>query len=232
MAVIDELKQARQSGRKLMSILIDPEKTTHVRQLDFQCADMVLVGGSTGSGTREAVRLIRECTSLPIVLFPGCADQLCDDADAVLLLSLLSSRDAEWLIGQQVKSARWLHSSGLECIPTAYILIDGGRKSSVERRTGSNPMAHDAIDEVVSTALAAQLMGMQAVYLEAGSGALNPVSEEMIRSVREVLDIPLIVGGGLRARSSALRAWEAGADMIVVGNFLEENPSSCNQFNR
>ena len=164
---------------------------------------------------------IKRLTTIPVVLFPGNAFQLTNKADALLLLSLISGRNAEWLIGQHVQAAKAIQQSALETISTGYILIDGGNTTAVERVSKTKPLQRDAIDEVVSTALAGQLLGHKLIYLEAGSGAQNPVPTALIKAVKTAIDIPLIVGGGLTSTDAIKKAYEAGADIVVVGNYLE-----------
>ena len=186
--------------------------------------DFVFVGGSTGAVADEFVATLKSRVQAPIVLFPGNPCQLSEQADALLFLSLLSGRNPEMLIGQQVAAAARLRGSRLQIIPTGYLLVDGGRKSTVEKVSGTSPIARTDVELAVNTAYAGQLLGMQAIYLEAGSGAAEPVPVEMIRAVRQAIGIRLIVGGGLRSRKDAEAAWSAGADTVVVGNVLEQDP--------
>ena len=184
--------------------------------------DFIFVGGSQlQNSVDETVVHIKSLTTIPVVLFPGNAFQLTNKADALLLLSLISGRNAEWLIGQHVQAAKAIQESALETISTGYILIDGGNTTAVERVSKTKPLQRDAIEEVVSTALAGELLGNKLIYLEAGSGAQNPVPTSLIKAVKESIHIPLIVGGGLTSTDAIKKAYEAGADIVVVGNYLE-----------
>lgn len=220
-----------------LALLLDPEKA-NLEALRFtECChpDYVFVGGSTGGDTTEFVKRLRakleECgVKIPIVLFPGDAAQFTPEADAILFLSLLSGRNPEYLVGQQIRAAKTIHDSSVEVVPTAYILIDGGVKTSTMRVTQTAPISSDQIDEIVRTAVAAELMGKRCIYLEAGSGAKVPVSSEIIAAVKAQTSIPLIVGGGIRTPEAMHAAYEAGADIVVIGNHFEENPDEIALF--
>ena len=173
----------------------------------------------------EALKVIKEFSTLPCLIFPGSPQQINDRADALLFLSLLSGRNAELLIGKQIESVSHLKKSPLEVISTGYLLIDGGKETTVSRISETTPMAQDNIESIVDTALAGQYLGMKLIYLEAGSGALQPVSTEIVKRTSYELDLPLIVGGGLRTPAVASAALSAGADLIVVGNILEKDPA-------
>ncbi len=224
---------------KGLALLLDPEKAD-LDRLRFSAEakpDYIFVGGSTGGSTTAFVRELKRHlsifnlqSSIPIVLFPGDATQFSPEADAILYLSLLSGRNPEYLAGQQIRAARAIHDSKVEVIPTAYILIDGGTETSTMRVTGTKPIPSDDIDTIVDTCIAAELMGKQLVYLEAGSGARNPVPAEVIRAVREAIRIPLIVGGGIRTKEQMQAAYDAGADIVVIGNHLEEHPEALWEF--
>lgn len=224
---------------KGLALLLDPEKAD-LDRLRFSAEakpDYIFVGGSTGGSTTAFVRELKRHlsifnlqSSIPIVLFPGDATQFSPEADAILYLSLLSGRNPEYLAGQQIRAARAIHDSKVEVIPTAYILIDGGTETSTMRVTGTKPIPSDDIDTIVDTCIAAELMGKQLVYLEAGSGARNPVPTEVIRAVREAIRIPLIVGGGIRTPEQMQAAYDAGADIVVIGNHLEEHPEALWEF--
>ena len=218
--------------RKMLVVLIDPEKFNSpeagffLKHLPFE-ADILFVGGSTDEQkkTAEVVKALKAETSLPVVLFPGDYTQITEEADAILFLSLISGRNPEYLIEQQVKSVDTLQHSNLEIIPTGYILIDGGKESAVQRVSKTSPIPQSEVENIVKTALAGQFSGKALIYLEAGSGALNPVSEEIISAVREAINIPLIVGGGIRSRRQIEMALNAGADIVVIGTAFEEGDS-------
>ena len=222
---------------KGLALLLDPEKAD-LSRLTFtpDChPDLIFVGGSTGGDPTEFIKELRKNLPithypLPIILFPGDAAQFSPSADAILFLSLLSGRNPEYLIGQQVKSARVIQDSHIDFIPTAYILIDGGIETSTMRVTGTKPLAPDDIDTIIDTCIAAELMGKKAIYLEAGSGALNPVSPSIIRAVRERVSTTLIVGGGIRTPEAMNAAFDAGADIVVIGNHFESHPEELKSF--
>ena len=226
--IYDIITAARNTNKRLFAVLIDPEKCIGAVLDDVIATankakpDFIFVGGSQlQNSVDETVVHIKSLTTIPVVLFPGNAFQLTNKADALLLLSLISGRNAEWLIGQHVQAAKVIQESALETISTGYILIDGGNTTAVERVSKTKPLQHDAIDEVVSTALAGELLGNKLIYLEAGSGAQNPVPTALIKAVKESIHIPLIVGGGLTSTDAIKKAYEAGADIVVVGNYLE-----------
>ena len=243
MEVMRYISAAKADGRKLFAWLVDPEKAESSGQwlvVSSQRSDseavelsnmLIFVGGSSGGEqTEKVVRQLKARYDVPVVLFPGNVSQVTAEADALLFLSLLSGRNAEMLVGQQVRAAEAVRRSAIETIPMGYILVDGGRESAVARVSGTRPIAQEAVDEIVHTAMAAQMMGKQLVYLEAGSGALEPVREEVIRAVRAAISCPLIVGGGIRSTEAMLRAYDAGADIVVVGNWLEEHPEELGKF--
>ena len=231
MAVIERILSAKANARKLLVWLIDPEKGNQaVRQEHLP--DLIFVGGSTGEQVEECIANLRAFTDCPIVLFPGNIAQFSPKADALLFLSLLNAKTADMLITPHIEVAMRVVESGIESIPMGYILIDGGRKSSVEIISACAPIAQDDVQRVVATALAGQLLGKQLIYLEAGSGAKNSVSIDMIRAVAEQLTIPLIVGGGITTPEAMLAAFEAGADIVVIGNHFEQHPDEIGDFVR
>jgi putative glycerol-1-phosphate prenyltransferase len=222
---------AMNEGRKLLAILLDPDKMNDesivniMTKINTSAVDFIFVGGSSveDKETDELVLKIKDLTSLPIVLFPGNYQQITSHADAILFLSLISGRNPEYLINQQVKSVPYLQKSELEVIPTGYILIDGGKETAVQRVSETKPILADNIDEITQTAMAGMYMGNKLIYLEAGSGALNPVNPAVINSVRKNVNIPLIVGGGIRSKNELLEAYKNGADVVVIGTAFEEN---------
>lgn len=235
MGILSDIIAARQRGEKRLALLLDPEKAA-VERLPLDGAylpDYLLVGGSTGGeNTDTFVRALRRQTALPIVLFPGSALQVSEAADALLFLSLLSGRNAELLVGEQVRAARRVRRSGLETIAMGYILIDGGVETSVQRVSGTKPLPQEDVDTIVDTAIAAELMGKAVVYLEAGSGAKQTVNTQIISAVRQEISLPLIVGGGIRTPQQMVDAWQAGADIVVIGNHFEAHPEDLAAFAR
>ena len=217
-------------NQKQLALLVDPDKYSQeslalfVELAKETLPDCIMVGGSLVAGSVEqVVQYIKSHTNIPVVLFPGNSHQLCNEADALLLLSLLSGRNADFLIGQHVVAAKAIRDSGIESISTGYILIDGGCSTSVEYMSNTKPIPRDKVEIIVATAIAGELIGNRLVYLEAGSGAINPVSKEAIQAVRQAVSLPIIVGGGIRTVEQAKDAYLAGADMIVVGNALEKD---------
>lgn len=216
---------------KQFAVLLDPDKSDshHLKELipvaERYGATMFLVGGSlVNSNVAQFIGNIKKIATLPVVLFPGSACQFAVNADALLLLSLISGRNPEFLIGSHVNASRVIKSSGVEVIPTGYILIDGGTPTSVQYMSNTMPIPASKPEIAVATALAGEQLGLRLIYLEAGSGAKNPVPNETIARVRKELSVPLVVGGGLRTRKQVQDAWDAGADMVVIGNALEGSP--------
>lgn len=228
-SILFDIQKGHSEGKKLLAVLIDPDKFRIENSTEFfkklsNSVTHVFVGGSTvkPGDTEKTVKSIKSCSALPVVLFPGDIFQVTEAADGLLFLSLISSRNPEFLIGQQVKAVEKLKNSSLEIISTGYILIDGGKESAVQKVTGIKPLAQKNLDEIVNTALAGQFMGKQLIYLEAGSGAKIPVSTEIISEVKKAINIPLLVGGGIRSEKQISAAYKAGADMIVVGTAFED----------
>ena len=234
---VDQMTSRPDVHRKKLALLLDPEKADLSRlPISESChPDYIFVGGSTGGDTTEFVRALKENLpitnyQLPIILVPGNAAQFSAEADAILYLSLLSGTNPEYLVGQQIKSAREIKKSQIRSIPTAYILIDGGVETSTMRVTGTKPMDPHDVDRIVDTCMAAELMGKQAIYLEAGSGAKVPISTEIIKAVRANVSVRLIVGGGIRTPEAMQAAYEAGADIVVIGNHFESHPEELEKF--
>ena len=213
-------------------VLIDPEQCEVARcsqlasEVEKAGADAILLGGSFLTNDLHPIaKALKTETELPIVLFPGDSMHLTPHADAILYISLISGRNPNYLIGEQVKAAPWIQRHGVEPIPTGYMLIEGGGRTAVEFMSGTMPIPRNKPDIAGPHALAAQYLGMQMVYLEAGSGAAAPVPNEMISTVKAQISIPLIVGGGIRSPEIAAKKVAAGADFVVTGNVLEKNGS-------
>lgn len=211
-------------------VLIDPDVYEIERCTKFACeieragADAILLGGSLLTKDLHPIaEHLKAATTLPIILFPGDSMHLTPHADAILYLSLISGRNPNYLIGEQVKAAPWIQQYNLEPIPIGYMLIDGGSRTTVEFMSGTVPIPRNKPDIAGTHALAAQYLGMKMVYLEAGSGAELPIPDDMISNVCSQIDIPLIVGGGIRSPEMAAQKVDAGASFIVTGNILEEN---------
>ena len=230
--IYQNICSAQTQEQPLLAILIDPDKfvveyafaKAYLEKIPSQTTH-ILVGGSSNASQHieDVVILLKSLTKLPFILFPGDYTQITSEADGILFLSLLSGRNPEYLIGQQVKGAASIKKSNLEVIPTGYILIDGGKETAVQRVSNTLPISQTAIDEIVQTALAGQYLGKKCIYLEAGSGAHHPVSLEIIKMVREAIDVPLIVGGGIRSQKQMQEAYTAGANMVVIGTAFEED---------
>lgn len=233
-----QLISAMDAGRKLLAILLDPDKINDsmiaeiISKAGSSCADFIFVGGSSvaARATDELVSKMSGQLHQPIVIFPGHYEQITPHADAILFLSLISGRNPEYLINQQVKAVPFLQKSGLEIIPTGYILVDGGRETAVQKVSETKPILAENINEITQTAVAGMYMGNKVIYLEAGSGARNPVPLPVIKSVRKNIQIPLIVGGGIRSRKELFEAYENGADMVVIGTAFEENSDLLSKF--
>lgn len=220
------------NGEKKIAWLCDPDKTQG-NQLLYTAkiahdagVDLILIGSSHLQSNRIdfCIETIKSITDIPVVLFPGNCMQISHSADGILFLSLISGRNADLLIGQHVNVAYQLSKSHLEILPTAYMLIDSGQQTSVSYISNTTPIPRDKVDIAVSTALAGKLLGMQAIYLEAGSGSPLPVPNRMIKAVKEETQLPLIVGGGICNEKIAQAICNSGADMIVMGTAVENNP--------
>jgi len=221
----------REQKHKMIAVLLDPgccmgrHLVKIVAQMKTYTPDFVFVGGShIHSSIENLIDLLKEELTSDIILFPGNASQFTKNADALLYLSLISGRNPEYLIGQHVQSAKLIRDSELEVIPTAYLLIEGGRTSSVMYMSNTMPIPRDKNEIASSTAIAGELLGMHMAYLEAGSGAEFPVPAEMIKHVSEEISVPLIVGGGIKTEEQLKTAYDAGADLVVIGNIFETNP--------
>lgn len=231
--VYQNLETAKKLGQKKIALLIDPDKIkvsnlNNVLNIAQKCQiDYIFLGGSLvlNDMMEYCISNIRAALDLPIILFPGDLGQVNPNADALLFLSLISSRNAELLIGKQVVAAPILKKTNLEIISTGYMLVDGGNITTAIYMSNSLPIPSNKIDIAVCTAMAGEMLGLKAIYMDAGSGAKNPIAAEMIRAVSENIDIPLIVGGGIRSAEKAIENLKAGADVIVIGNAIEENPS-------
>ncbi len=228
--ILNNLYRSKNRGRKKLAVLIDPdehEDAGHLGRLIEKSVthgvDLFFVGGSlvTSSDQSEIIKRLKAMSDIPVVLFPGNHMHLEEGADAVLLLSLISGRNPDYLIGQHVLAAPFLKKSNMEILPTGYILVGNDRNTTVAYISNSLPIPPDKIPIAICTAMAGEMMGHHLIYLDAGSGAHEPVTPEMIRKVRDSIDIPLIVGGGLNTVGKIENALESGADIIVIGNGIE-----------
>ena len=234
--IYQDILLAKQHGKQLLAVLIDPEKTsieqlpTLVKLIHQSIATHIFVGGSTDQhNTIEPVIVaLKKATMLPIIIFPGSANQVSKKADGILFLSLISGRNPKYLIEQQVQSAIQIKESSLEVLPTGYILVDGGKESAVERVSSSKPICQTNSELILRTALAGEFSGKKIIYLEAGSGAKTPVKSSIISLVKENLTIPLIIGGGIQTVHQLITAYAAGADLVVIGTAFEKDPAFFN----
>ena len=240
MFVLKSLNNQIISGQKPLAVLIDPDKMEieqlpaflhHVHQ---SVATHIFLGGSTdkASKTNSLAKAIKSQSHLPLILFPGDVSQITAHADALLFLSLISGDNPEYLIKKQVEAVSKLRHSKMEVISTGYLLIENGKTTSVEKVTGTKPMSRNNIQLIVDTAKAGELLGMKLIYLEAGSGAVHPISEAIIKAVKSELNIPVIVGGGIKTKNQLDAAYNAGADMVVIGTAFEENFEFFDQIKR
>jgi len=218
--------------RKHFAVLVDPDKNGEeqlgriARTALASGVDFLFVGGSllARDSLGQCIRTLKENCGLPVILFPGSALQVDQQADAILLLSLISGRNPELLIGQHVIAAPYLKNSGLEILSTGYMLIESGNNTTARYISNTQPIPREKDDIATFTAMAGEMLGMKMIYMDAGSGAAVPVSLSMISKVKQNISIPLIVGGGIRTASDATERCEAGADIIVVGNAIESDP--------
>lgn len=231
--VYQTLLEKKGQGRKSFALLIDPDKVdaTSLDELLKLAADArvdyFFVGGSlvVSNHLDDVILQIKAQTATPVVLFPGSPSQISAHADALLYLSLISGRNPELLIGQHVISAPAVKKSGLEIMPTGYMVIDGGAPTTVSYISNAAPIPSDKADIAMCTAMAGEMLGQRLIYMDAGSGAKKAISEDMIAAVAKHIEVPLIIGGGIRDAEKAYRNCKAGADVIVVGNAIEKDPS-------
>ncbi|MCL7762337.1 geranylgeranylglyceryl/heptaprenylglyceryl phosphate synthase [Polaribacter sp. Z014] len=231
MNIYKNILLAKKENRKLLAVLIDPEKidlnniASFFEKVHQSITTHIFVGGSTDkdSVTDKVVAAIKKETHLPVVLFPGDVKQITQKADGILFLSLLSGRNPEYLIEQQIKSVPFLKDSSLEILPTGYILIDGQKDTATQKVSNTKPIAQENTELILNTALAGEFSGKKLIYLEAGSGATEAVSHIIITVVKKNLNIPLIVGGGIRSKKQLENAFNAGADLVVIGTAFEND---------
>lgn len=235
--IYNKILQNQQAGKKLYAVLVDPDKhhdesLIHTASLcNDSHVDFIFIGGSLLLNSLEAsLNILKAHTGIPLIIFPGSLLQISDKADGILLLSLISGRNPEFLIGNHVVAAPVLKNTGLEILSAGYLLIGSGITTSVEYMSNTTPIPHDKVDIAVATALAGEMIGMKLVYLEAGSGASAPVSAEMIAAVKKNVSAPVIVGGGLRSEAQITEVLQAGADVVVTGNIIESDTGKISGF--
>ena len=235
--IYKSIQDKKAAKKKMLAVLIDPDKakTKFLADLCEKAekanVDFILIGGSlmTDGDIKRTVKQVKQQTSIPTLLFPGSAMQITDEADGILFLSLLSSRNPEMLIGQQVVAAPYIKKTKLEVISTAYLLIDSGVQTTASYMSNSNPIPANKSEIAASTALAGEYMGMDLIYLDGGSGAKFPVPENVIKKVSNYSSKPIVVGGGLDTSEKVEAAFDSGADIVVIGNALEKDPNFLNE---
>lgn len=238
--IYEEIVDAFKSKTPLLAVLLDPDKLEIsvlpkiVQHINQSPATHIFIGGShvISDAIETLIAEIKNYTALPIVIFPGHPSQIAHNANAILFLTLLSGRNPDYLIEHHVQAAPLLKKSNLEVLPTAYLLIESGTITAVERVSKTKPLLRTQIDTVVATAQAGELMGNKLIYLEAGSGALHSVPPKMIQNVVDAVTIPVIVGGGIRSKAGIENAYAAGATMVVIGTAFEENSEFFNELRR
>jgi phosphoglycerol geranylgeranyltransferase len=227
----NKLVQNKTKGYKSFAVLLDPDKLDEESCIKLvnlgleSKIDYFFVGGSllTNYNLTSLINIIKKNSKIPVVLFPGSYLQIDNSADAILLLSLISGRNPDYLIGQHVTAAPILKKSKLEIFPTGYMLVDCGKQTTVSYISNTTPIPHDKPSVAACTAMAGEMLGLKLLYLDGGSGAQIPVSPKMINAVRKSVEIPIIVGGGINTPEKALEALNAGADLVVIGNGIEKN---------
>jgi len=229
--IYQQLIEAKKEGQKLLAILLDPDKIVWenldhlVTKINQSPATHIFVGGSVVQTTilEDLMTMLKQKTKLPVILFPGDPSQISAQADAILFLSLLSGRNPDYLIEYQVQAAPILKKTNLEVISTGYILIESGNETAVARVSKTQPLDRQNLDLVLATAQAGEMLGSKLIYLEAGSGAKKAVPSEMITLVSQSVEIPIIVGGGIVDLQGIQMAYNAGADVVVIGTAFENN---------
>jgi len=224
--------------KKQLAILVDPDKLTHeeiektAKNAQLAQADYFFVGGSLliNDNLHQSIQIIKDNCDLPVIIFPGNNYQLSSNADAILFLSLISGRNPDMLIGMHVIAAPYIKLSGLESIATGYMLIDSGKPTSVSYMSNSLPIPADKKDIAACTAMAGEMLGLKMIYMDAGSGAEKSIPSEMIRFVKDSVDIPLMVGGGIKTPELLRAKYQAGADIAVIGTHFENNMTSMQHF--
>ncbi|MCF6128493.1 geranylgeranylglyceryl/heptaprenylglyceryl phosphate synthase [Flavobacterium sp. AS60] len=227
----DQILSAKKEYKKLLAILIDPDKVATesipvlAEKIKQSPATHIFVGGSSFDGhhLNEIIFGLKEKVALPILLFPGNPSQISAAADGILFLMLLSGRNPDYLVEHQINAVPILEKTNLEIISTGYVLIESGSETAVERVSKTKPLAKDNSNYIAQTAKAGELIGNKLIYLEAGSGALNAVSQQIIKEVSSRINVPLLVGGGIRSKKQIDEAYAAGADLVVIGTAFEND---------
>lgn len=233
MEIIRQLEHIRKSGKKALAVLLDPDKLKKHDELQSMLqlinsseVDFILVGGSllVEDNFHRCLREVKKQARVPVILFPGSPAQISSEADAILFLSLISGRNAELLIGQHVVAAPLLRKMDIEVLPTGYMLVDCGKPTTASYISQTLPIPWNKPEIAAATAIAGEMLGLKCIYLDGGSGAEKPISAEMICAVKTSTTLPLIVGGGIKTEIQAAQAYEAGADIVVIGTAFEQEP--------
>lgn len=235
--IYSEILKAKSEKRKLLAILLDPDKIIWeaiddlILKINQSPATHIFIGGSLVLSTKidELILKVKKSCKLPVVLFPGNPSQISNEADGILFLSLISGRNPDYLIGHQVKAVPILKGTNLEIIPTGYILIEGGNQTAVSKISQTNPISRENAQGVLHTAQAGEMLGNKLIYLEAGSGANLSVPDETIELVSNNIKIPLIVGGGIKSQNEIQKAYYFGADLVVIGTAFENDNNFFNK---
>lgn len=230
--ILEELIEKKRRGIKSFAVLIDPDKVedlSEVSKLVNLCVenkvDYIFVGGSliVNDNFSHVISTVKSSCNIPVVIFPGNNIQIDPSADAILFLSLISGRNPDMLIGQHVHSAPVIKRSKLEVIPVGYMLVNSGGQTSASYMSNTTPIPGNKPTIASSTAMAGEMLGLQMIYLDAGSGSNEPISQKIISNVKRCINVPLIVGGGINSLGRANNAIESGADLIVIGNAIEKD---------
>jgi len=230
-SIYKNITASKAKDEKLLAVLIDPDKmnlndaSRFISKVNQSIATHIFIGGSeVDEGLTDSLVIeVKKYTNLPVVLFPGDVIQITDKADGILFLSLISGRNPDYLIGKQVEAVSKLAKTNLEIIPTGYLLIENGKETAVQRVSETKPIQRKDLQTIKDTAKAGELLGLKLIYLEAGSGATHAIEPHIISEVKQQLNIPLIVGGGIRTKTEIEAAYKSGADIVVIGTAFEDN---------
>lgn len=239
MKVYEKILNNVKNKKKSVAVLLDPdsEKKENLRKkikkINESSIDYIFVGGSTlfDEDFESFLKIVKELSKIPVVIFPGSSLQVSKHCDAILFISLISGRNPQFLIGEHVQSAMKIKRLGIECIPTGYILIESGNLTSVEYISNTKPIPRDKQNIVISHALAGELLGFKLIYLDGGSGALYTIPDEIISKVKKEINVPLIVGGGIKSIEEIKKKHKSGADIVVIGNIIEKDEKIIDKIN-
>jgi len=235
--IINLFEKAKETNKKLVAVLIDPAAlndyllSKYISAFKQSPPDFIFIGGSLlWNDIGKTIEYLKNELDIPVIIFPGYVNQISDKADAILFISLISGRNPEFLIGQQVVAAPIIKNTQLEIIPTGYILVENGKTTSVEYMSNTKPIPADKKDIIKATALAGQYLGHKLMYIEAGSGAKNSINNEIIKELSEYIDLPIIVGGGISSPEQAKSYFDNGAACVVIGSLFEKHPDKISSF--